>query len=179
MSQFSSRRIFRSKVASQFEVSSLIESVFATELVLPSENIWIVSPWLSDIPVLENRDGAFSSLNENLPRDKILLAEVLARLVQAGSNVNIVMRDVDHNEYFDSRLTRQVDLLGGIERLSIRKTPVLHTKGILTENIFLSGSMNFTFNGIQILDEQVTIETAENLIAQAFVEFRQRYGSVE
>ena len=49
-----SRVIRKSQTRSSTEAASLLANLFAAELVSPSECIWLVSPWISDIQILDN-----------------------------------------------------------------------------------------------------------------------------
>ena len=44
------------------QVTDLLQTIFASEIVAPSSRLWIVSPWISDIPVVDNRANSFTSL---------------------------------------------------------------------------------------------------------------------
>ena len=39
----------------RYEIPDLLQTIFAALLLSPSRNLWLVSPWISDIPVLDNR----------------------------------------------------------------------------------------------------------------------------
>ena len=62
-SMSTTRRIFRSSYTSNAEIRELLELLFTAELLLPSRCLWIISPWLSDLDLLDNRSDAFSSLD--------------------------------------------------------------------------------------------------------------------
>ena len=53
----------------------------------------------------------------------------------------------------------------------------MHEKGLLGDDYYLSGSMNFTENGIRLNDEAVKYELSPEAVAQARVSFRQQYGA--
>ena len=56
-----SRVIRKSQTRSSAEAASLLANLFAAELVSPSECIWLVSPWISNIQIMDNEVGAFDS----------------------------------------------------------------------------------------------------------------------
>ena len=82
------RVIHKSRTRSSTEAASLLANLFAAELVSPSECIWLVSPWISDIQILDNEASAFDPLNRWGPR-VVRLSEVLATLAAYGSSVVI------------------------------------------------------------------------------------------
>ena len=52
----------------------------------------------------------------------------------------------------------------------------LHEKGILADGFYLSGSMNFTFNGISLNEEAVQFTVNPSVIAENRIIFSQRWG---
>jgi hypothetical protein len=165
---YNMRRIFKRKNTSQFEVKDLLEFIFLGELISTGQYLYIVSPWISNIPILDNSLGQFSYLDPNWPKSKIRLKDVLIRLMNQGQKVHIVYlnkdKSLDQNEYdstsiFISDLKDTSSNYGLDDKLHVKHTPNLHTKGLLTEKNFLSGSMNFTYNGLDFWDESITFET--------------------
>ena len=80
------RRIFRSSSTSNAEIRELLESLFAAELLAPSRCLWLVSPWLSDLHLLDNRAGAFSALDPQWGSRQLRLADLLGRNADGGSD---------------------------------------------------------------------------------------------
>lgn len=69
----SARRQFRQSAAdSRNSVRELLQIIFTAELLSSSRCLWIVSPWLRDIPVLDNHNSLSVARPEN-PFRKILL----------------------------------------------------------------------------------------------------------
>ena len=54
----------------------------------------------------------------------------------------------------------------------------LHLKGFLGNDFYLSGSMNLTFNGVEILEEGVTFETSREATESARIAFLDSYGGI-
>ena len=52
----------------------------------------------------------------------------------------------------------------------------LHIKGMLSDSFWLSGSMNFTHNGVNINEEDVTLHVNESVVAKSRIDFRDAYG---
>jgi hypothetical protein len=172
------RRIFRSSATSNAEVRELLESLLITELLLPSKCLWLVSPWLTDLELLDNRAGAFTSLDPQWGARRIRLAEILGRLLEFGSHVIIATRSGQHNDTFVRRLDDLARASGSAERLRVHRRETLHLKGFLGNDFYLSGSMNLTFNGVEILEEGVTFETSREATESARIAFLDSYGGM-
>lgn len=160
-------------------VLSLLRTVFAAELVQPSETLWLVSPWISDVPLLDNRADAFRHLEPQWPRTEIRLGAVLATLVARGTRLVIATRPGRRVEPDEG--TRATDRF--LETLRQRVPPDgllvvhreawrIHTKGLLGDRYLLSGSMNFTYSGVKVNEEMVRFTTSETEVAEARIEFR-------
>jgi hypothetical protein len=56
------RVIRKSQARSSEEAARLLAALFATELVAPSTCLWLVSPWISNVPVIDNETATFDAL---------------------------------------------------------------------------------------------------------------------
>ncbi len=176
----SSRLIVKSAVENREEIRDLLESLFAAELLQPSTEIWIVSPWISDIPLLDNRAGGFSGLDPSWPKRHITLAELLAYAMKANPStvIHIITRPDVHNTRFTGRLRFLAEMDGNTDRLRIdQNRPELHTKGIATTNFALIGSMNLTHNGIFLLEETVYLDVNTARTFQFLVNLQTCYSA--
>jgi hypothetical protein len=63
-------------------------------------------------------------------------------------------------------LERRARDLGATERLHIRTSTILHTKGLLTSRCLIRGSMNFTVRGVEFNEEAVTYDLDRGAIAE-------------
>jgi phosphatidylserine/phosphatidylglycerophosphate/cardiolipin synthase-like enzyme len=178
------RRIFQTKTTSQGEIKDLLQLIFANELLKPSKGLWLVSPWISDVRILDNRMGGFDAINPEWKGRYVNLTEVSIQLMSQGCEVFIVTinaDDVDTNRYFLNRLQSLSEESGLKDKLKIIEVPKpetfmgLHFKGILTEKGSLTGSMNITKNGINLNDESVIYEINEDAINKARTQFEQTY----
>lgn len=173
---FKSRRIFKTATSSQNEIRELLQFVFMSELICPGEKLWLVSPWVSNVPILDNRSGLFGSLDPTWGSQIVRLNQILIRLLSLKTRVIIVTRPDDHCKNFVQRLEEDVDSVGGLDNLTVLWREELHTKGILTSKGLLTGSMNLTNNGLDLLDEQVTYDTDPQDIAQGRINFESYLG---
>ena len=171
------RRIFKSKSVSANEVQDLLQSFFVAELLYPSSKLWLVSPWISDIPIIDNQASKFNGIGINYSA-KIKLVEVLILLMQSNVKVNVVVCYDPHNESFLNSLIHKVREKDLCNLLHIGKLGILHSKGILCEHQYYNGSMNITYNGVYKKDETVTITVSKDEIAQASIHFNNEYGDI-
>lgn len=172
----SARRIYRSSSTSNEETRELLQAIFTAELLLPSSQLWLISPWVTDLEILDNRSGGFAAFNPRWEPRNIRLVEILGRLIELGSRVVIATRPDSHNDGFVQKLRSQTEASGQVQHLTIHRREELHWKGLLGTDFYLSGSMNITFNGVEILDESVLFETSRDAIGQACIQVLEKYG---
>lgn len=165
------RRIFKSAITSKKVIQELITLMMIGELVSPGPEVWFVSPWITDVPLLDNRAGSFDAVNPEWGHREIRLADVAVQLMAGGTAVKIITRPDDHNEVFVKRLAETAESAAVREILTITMRKQLHTKGILTSRGFLSGSMNLTYNGLDLNEELITYDTDEQALAVARLAF--------
>jgi phosphatidylserine/phosphatidylglycerophosphate/cardiolipin synthase-like enzyme len=173
-----SRQIFKGRMRAEREVESLLETVLAAELVAPSRVIWLVSPWISDVEVLDNRAGGFSGIEPRWGRRRIVLSDALSSLARRGARLVIATRPLDHNARFVHAIRDAVAAAGLTDRMLIHQDgrEALHEKGLVGDDYYISGSMNFTESGIRLNDETVTFELDSQVVARARLHYRQHYG---
>jgi phosphatidylserine/phosphatidylglycerophosphate/cardiolipin synthase-like enzyme len=169
-----SRQFLQSAADARNGVRELLQVIFAAELVAPSRCLWVVSPWLRDVPVLDNLAGGFVSLSPELPRSEVRLSRILGELLARGTQVVIATRPEPGN--------RQVlDALGGAGgsaegSLRFVERGDLHAKGIVGDRYALTGSMNLTYSGVERLNEMLLFQTSLEHVEQLRVVFRKEYG---
>ena len=145
-------------------VLPFIESLFISELINPSERIWIISAWLTDFEVINNRGKRFSHIDIHWPSGPIKLTSVIETLLSKGSEIVCLTNDDPKNLDIETRLR----ILGERhpEKLKVAKRENLHYKGILTSNFYIDGSMNFTHNGLNINEEKISYSCQKSIIAE-------------
>lgn len=142
-------------------------------LIIKPELIWLVSPWLSDFMLLDNRSGDWDALEPTWGSREIGFIEVLARAINGGCQLRIVTRNDSKNKSFISQLKNRLDSRADFKLLM--SEPV-HTKGFLTRKFFLKGSMNYTFSGVNRNDEHLILTSNKNVISEAIIEFKGHYS---
>lgn len=171
------RVIRKSKAQSASEVLDLLGALFSAELITPSSCVWLVSPWISDVDILDNSTGTYASLTR-FGRRRIRLAELLVALAADGAHIVIATTSDSHNDNFRRRLT----LLSRDARIDDRVNVVvdptgrLHTKALTGDDYALAGSMNITYNGIHLREEYVELRTESDFVAQARMDAFDRFG---
>lgn len=172
------RKTFTTQTTSREEIRELLEAIFVSELLVPSETLWLVSPWITDIDILDNRAGQFSSLVPTWGLRRIRLSEVFSHIMEQ-SRVNIVARPDAHNDSFLQKM-RDLSLASHApDNLRVVVRDTLHLKGLLGQDYYLSGSMNLTYNGVEINDEGVWLDRSSGAIAEARIHFQENYGGAK
>jgi hypothetical protein len=156
-------------------VRDVMHTVFVSELLRPSSPLWIVSAWLSDVVVVDNRGGELLSLAPALPIRELRLVEVLTEIVSRGGEVEVVVREAPHNRSVVGRL-REIAARSHTGSLRIQERPALHDKMLATANLLVEGSMNFTHRGAEVNEEGVRISANPSDVAEQRMELRSRFG---
>lgn len=173
------RVIRKSQNASASEAADLLAGLFSAELCLPSRCLWLVSPWVSNVEILDNSAGTFGALTR-FGKRPVRLAELLVTLAGAGTHIVVGTTADKHNIRFLESLRLLADDLrvGHLVSTSIDDTNNLHTKALTGDDFALAGSMNITFNGLQIREELVDLRTDDAYVAQARMDAFDRFGGV-
>ena len=173
-SDFTRRVLLASKAGGRAAMMELVESAFAAELLDPGQDLWIVSPCLSDVPVLGNEAGGYTTLCPDFARSRVPVSYVLGELVQRGTTVHVVTRP-DEGEGV-VRNTKSVAGDAASPRLRHVRVKELHAKVLLSRSMAIRGSMNLTYNGTGFLDELESFTTDPQEIATIRVDLEARYG---
>lgn len=169
---FETRRIFKSTVTSQNLIRELLQMMFLGELLAPgAERAWLVSPWISNIVLFDNRAGGFNTVNPEWGNREIRLVEVIAAMMARGTALGIATSLDTHNDPLIAALTVVADEAGLADKLSIVRRQHLHIKGALLKRGLLTGSMNLTYSGLELNDEMVVYDTTPKTLAEARINF--------
>jgi PLD-like domain len=175
----SQRRIFKGASTTQSVIRELLTLVFCQELLSPGAKLVIVAPWISDVPIFDNRAGNFSALNPEWGQRDIGVIEVLVHLCRAGTKVDVAVRPDEHNQLFVRKIAEAADEAGVSDSIRVGEIENLHTKGILADSWVILGSMNLTRNGIEINEEYVTYDVGPESVAGARVHFNRLLASLK
>lgn len=165
------RRIFKNQVTGAATLRELLQTMFVSEVLNTEGTLWFVSPWISNVVLIDNRSGNFDSVNPEWGRREIRLSEGITALMGRGAKVVVVTRPIDTNEAFLDALQDQTERQSLQSQLTILKRESLHTKGILLSRSLLLGSMNLTYGGLEIHDEFIEYCIDPEDIARTRLEF--------
>lgn len=155
---------------------SLLQSIFCVELLSPSNPLWFSSAWVSDIPILDNSARQFQSLCPDWEVRFIRLSECLEGICSRGGRVVVVIRDEEHNKRFVETISEGRSYRD--KRLAIVMDKNQHVKGLVGEHQMIGGSMNFTFSGIEINEEDVIYRTDPSAIHEKRLLLSERWGDI-
>lgn len=137
----------------------------------PGDEFYVVSAWISDVPVLDNSAGTFSALDAEWEERWLYLSEVLVALMKRGAKVRIKTNVDPHNRAFLERLNARVASAQVEHRIEMRADANTHSKGILGKTCALRGSMNLTYRGLREREETVEIDVGTEAVATLRLEF--------
>ena len=172
------RRILKIENAGSTVLKELITNIFVAELLCPSkEEVWVVSPWISNIPLIDNRSGSFDVLNPDWRGQIVRLQDIITFMVSIDTKIRLITNNDDHNDNFLRALSERTKESGNNTNLSIQRRQNLHIKtGLLNDHGCLDGSMNITYTGIEINDEKIIYSIGRDLIDHDRVTFKSHYG---
>ncbi len=173
MSTNPKREIYTNSASQQLPL--LLQAAFTAELIAPGKRLWLVSPWISNIPLLDNSAFAFRHVEPRWPKTKIRFTAVLEKLLSEDTSLYVVSNDESHNDEFFRWLEGAHGQYPG--RVHFLRKDTLHLKGILGDHFYLKGSMNFTFNGLTKLDERIELVLDPPEIANAYIEFAKYWNA--
>lgn len=165
------RYIFKSATTAPSAARDALAMVLAEEIQLPSKTVYLAAPWVTDIVIFDNSTGSFEGLNPEWGRREIRLLEVLVAIAANNTRLDIRVRPDPHNKPFGKRLLSALADIGLKEACIWTEIPDFHTKGLLTDRVWIGGSMNFTERGIGINAESLTIDFNPQKVASIRMAF--------
>jgi hypothetical protein len=165
------RYIFKSATTAPRAARDVLAMVLAEELLLPSKTVYLAAPWVTDIVIFDNTTGSFEGLNPEWGRREIRLIDVLVAIASNSTRLDIRVRPDPHNKPFGKRLLAALSDIGLDDACVWSEIPDFHTKGLLTDRVWIGGSMNFTERGIGLNAESLTIDFNPEKVASIRLEF--------
>jgi hypothetical protein len=151
------------------QLIEILSSIFALELLSPSKSVYLYSPWITDVTLINNAYGQYRSLIPESEQSKIRLSSLLNILSERSTRIFILTRpDSKNTGTFLTRLS---------ELIHCKFNPNLHEKILVTDHFYFRGSMNFTYSGININDEHSELSTDSEYISQALVQAKRSWES--
>lgn len=171
MSALNSRDINTSTPLGKRQLKEVLTSIFAG-LIFSPQDIWLVTAWLTDFDVIDNRSGDWNVLNPNWGSRMITFLDLLETAVDAGCQLNLVVKQSDRN---DSAVNRLKNYFANNDLFYLCISQELHIKGLLTKSCFLKGSMNFTYFGANKNEELLTLTSDLHSMSSARIDFKKSY----
>lgn len=165
------RRTVRTRPRNGLAIRDVLAAALLSELCSPSDELWLVSGWVSDMAVIDNSTRQFDAVLGSDPRSSVTLSEFLGELTRRGTQVHVAVRQVAHNDAFLERLNRTAASAG----LHLYSSEDLHEKLMIGRDWLLSGSMNFTWNGTQVNEESMEFQFDQAEAARHRLELRTRW----
>lgn len=144
-------RSVRTRPRNGLAIGDVLSTALLSEFCSPSPEFWLVTGWVTDIPVLDNSHRQYDAILGDAARSALTLSEVLAALSRDGTHIHMAVREVDHNLRFVERLGSSAEP----GNCSIYTSPDLHEKILVGWTWLMKGSMNFTWNGVQVNEESI------------------------
>jgi hypothetical protein len=171
----STRTIRRATNQSRLAVADLLATVLVGEVLAPGSRLFVVTPWFSDAPVIDNRGGRFAGLDPGWPSGPVRITAVLRTLLAHGVAVSMACRPEPRETDLLERLREAADRDGTGALLRVRQDGYLeasraHEKALVADGWALHGSMNLTYHGIEVNGELVTFTTDPNEVSSIAAE---------
>ena len=173
------RVIRKAQAHSSGEAFSLLAALMATELLQPSKCLWLISPWISDLILLDNSAGTYDALRRWGTRP-VRLAEILATLLSSSAAVVIATTPDPNNRRFVDRLLSLAKDARHDDRLSVfeDESDMLHAKSIVADDFALVGSMNLTYTGVHLREEYLELKIDPEFVAEARISAFESFGGI-
>ena len=143
-------------------------------MLFSPQDIWWVSPWITDFDLLDNRTGNWNTVEPRWGLRYVRLSELVIRLMESGSRIRMVTIEDDRTFKFVEQLRQEIPDNRTFQHVTKEE---LHIKGMLTTDFWLKGSMNFTYRGTNKNDEQLDLIVSPSAIVEARLEYESRYGN--
>lgn len=167
----SGKRTVRTRPRNGLAIGDVLTAALVSELCWPSEEVWLVTGWATDMPVIDNVARRFDAVLGADSPPTMMLSDVLGMLTRRGTQLHVAVRDNPHNRTFVERLQRVCTT----DSLHLYSSADLHEKMIVGWTWVLKGSMNFTWSGTQLNEESVDFHVDRAEAAHERLELRTRW----
>lgn len=171
------RQFWLTNEKSRNEFRHTLSSLFLS-MVFSPKDIWWVSPWSTEFDLLDNRKGDWNTVEPRWGLRYIRCSELAIKLLETGSRIRMVTRKHEGTLKFADKL-RQATLENSNVFQHVIKDGTLHIKGMLTDDFWLKGGMNFTYLGTNRNDEQADLIVQKRAIVEARKQVEIAYGKWE
>ncbi len=168
-------RVIKSRApGSSVQLVGCLASLFAFELLKPGKELYLISPWLSQVPLIDNRFGQFRALASEVGKSELHLGDILGLIAARGTQVRILYR-----RPANAATSQFLEGIRRVKNIECRPDPDLHEKGFVTSRFYLRGSMNFTYAGVNIYGESVELTNDETIVWKALQEAKVSWEGAE
>ncbi|MGW5054356.1 phospholipase D-like domain-containing protein DpdK [Actinokineospora sp. NPDC004072] len=169
------RLIHRSAASPARDIAECLEGLFLSELLDPGTRLFVVSPWMSDFPAIDNRQGSYVALVPDWPPGMINFSAVLRALLVRGVVVRLACGPGERESELVTRIERGADLDGTSANLSVHRLPrdhrlFSHEKALVADTWAVYGSMNLTYSGVSMNGELITVTSDSASVAKVATE---------
>lgn len=142
-------------------------SMFAVELFQPSNEIYFMFPYLGNSPIADNCFSQYSALFPISHGSMIRMADILDVLAFKGTEVKIICNP-EHEE------TRSlINRLNG--KVHFKNLTDSYDQMIVSEKIYLQGSIKFTEEDININQDIIRVTNAPPEVSKALLTAREHW----
>jgi hypothetical protein len=180
-----SRIVHQSAGRSRGALSDLLQHLMVAELLAPGQRFLVVSPWIKDVPVIDNRSGRFSNLDPRWGASLVRISAVLRTMLLAGTDVYLACRPGKDENRFVERLEGLAQADGSGVNLHIARHQDMfaanrrHEKALIADDWALQGSMNLTHSGVELNGELVRLTAAPEDVAELAAELMGLFQGAE
>ena len=165
-------------------VRDLLASLLTTRFLCGTNSnpLYVCSPFLTDFPIFDNSFGQFQALFRFRPEfaesNRIFFSQALIELSCITPVRLLGVKGPNADAFLHNTVRSEAP------NISARyATDLYHEKGLLCSNFYLEGSMNFTYMGIYMRDEKLTVHTPDSTegnqkIAAASLEFNRLWQNL-
>jgi hypothetical protein len=170
------RTLHETRHSARNATREVLELALASELLDPGDCLWVVSPRLSNVALLDNTTGAFASLCAEFPRTLIPLENILRELAGRGTRLVVVTCPEGGARRLISALGGHFGSLAG-QRLRYLEREELHARGLVGTRFALRGTLNMMDDGAIWLDGPVTFTAEPGDVRELRADFEKEYGA--
>lgn len=135
-------RIFAQRTpGDRSQLHALLSGIWATEVLSPSSEVWLIAPAILNWAVLDNRVGEYTGVDQSWSWREIRLFDCLGSLLGRGTHVRLKATSASQNRTSLEELRLRARDLGAEDRLHVRLSGQLGSLGLLTGRCAVRGPL--------------------------------------
>lgn len=169
------RLIHRTAASPHRMIAECLEGLFVSELMHPGKRLLVASPWMSDFPALDNRGGQFTALESSWIAKMIPFSSVVRALMLRNVRIRLACGPGARETDVIDRIETAARVDGTDTYLHASRLPhehrlFSHEKALIADTWAVYGSMNFTYSGVELNGELITVTTVPDSVAKVATE---------